>query len=105
MENTVMAISQLCDHVKWSLDLTSIPEIREDAFDASHYVDHLLLDKEDIHASKHVFHEVSPEGYISFWHRDYPFVKGYILVTTTVYRRHFYTGEETFEEFNKLFAV
>jgi hypothetical protein len=99
------SIAQLCDHVQWSLDLTSGIEVREDQFIADHHTDFLSLDKEDIHAHKVTFHEVSPEGFISSWYKDYPFVKGYILVTERVFRRNFTTGEETFEEFNKLFRV
>jgi hypothetical protein len=105
MENTIMSVAQLVDHVMWSLDITSEIEVREDAFDASHHTDFLALDSEDIHAHKVTFKEVSPEGFISSWYRDYPFTKGYILVTERVYRKDFYTGEETFEEFNKLFRV
>ena len=105
MENTVMSTAELVSHVEWSLDLTSGIDVREDAFDASHHTDHLLIDNEEIHATKHTFKEVSPEGFISSWYRDYPFVKGYLLVTTKVFRKNFTTGEETFEEFNKLFRV
>lgn len=74
---TIMTTQQLVDHVQWSLDLTSIPEVREDQFIADHHTDYLLLDKEEIRATKYTFHEVSPEGFISSWYRDYPFVKGY----------------------------
>ena len=99
------SIAQLVDHVQWSLDLTSEIEVREDQFIADHHTDYLLLDHEEVRAIKHTFSEVSPEGFISSWYRDYPFVKGFILVQERIYSKDFITGEESYNQVNKLFRV
>lgn len=98
--------TELISHVEWSLDLTSPIELMEMEFKEDFNTDYLVINNERIFAQKYYFKEITPEGYISTWYRDYPLTKGnYILVIWEHFRKDFTTGEENKSTTNQLYSL